>query len=415
MSGGTGSRPRIVVLSVLYPRTGQTTSGLFVRERMTRVAEHLPLVVVSPAAWFPFQAVIRRFRRHFRPMGPRCEVLDGIEVHAPRWLSVPGMLKCLDGWLLALGAYPTLRRIERAQGLDLLDAHFGYPDGYAAVLLGRWLRVPVTVTLRGNEARRAATPSGRRQLAKVVRRADRIFTVSDSLRRLALELGAREERVQVVPNGVDSRRFRPVDPVAARRAHSLPEGVPLLITVGTLVERKGFHRVIELLPRLRRRFPGLGYVVVGGPGAEGDCEAWLRRLAEERGVAEAVYFLGSIEPAELHRALSAADVFVLATSGEGWANVLLEAMACGLPVITTDVGGNAEAVYAERLGEVVPFGEAEALARALETAVTREWDREAIRRHAEANGWEQRVTVLVRALTEVAAEGRWHGAVTTDA
>lgn len=395
--------PRVVVLSQLYPRAGQETAGLFVHERMRRVARHVPLVVVAPVAWFPGQGLIRRFRPHFRPSAPAREQIDGVTVHCPRWLSVPGVLKRLDAWLLAVCVYPTLRRIRREWGCDVIDAHFGYPDGCAGVLLARWLGVRSAITLRGHEARRMQGGVGRRQMAAALRAADRVFTVSDSLRRVALAAGIAPGHVEVVPNGVDTDRFRPVEQAAARRHYRLPAVAPLLISVGTLVERKGFHRVIDILPRLRERVPGVEYVIVGGAGPEGDRTRWLRDRAAHAGVASAVHFLGPLPPTELHRALSAADLFVLATSGEGWANVFLEAMACGLPVVTTDVGGNREVVAHRELGTIVPGGDPDALVEALVEALARPWNRDGIRAHALASGWEPRVAQLVARFRTLAA------------
>jgi glycosyltransferase involved in cell wall biosynthesis len=260
----------------------------------------------------------------------------------------------------------------------------------------------VTVTLRGTEARLVRSYRGRRRVAAALRRASRIFTVSDSLRRLALEVGAEPERVAVVPNGVDTERFHPVDRDEARRALGISPDAQVLISVGTLVERKGFHRVIELLPELRERFPELVYLVVGGAGPEGDMGAELRRQAETLGVAEAVHFLGPKAPDELRGPLSAADLFVLPTRNEGWANVFLEAMACGLPVIATDVGGNREVVASPALGTIVPFGDRDALAAAVAEGLGAAWDREAIEGYARSNGWEDRVARLAAAFREVA-------------
>jgi Glycosyltransferase len=170
------------------------------------------------------------------------------------------------------------------------------------------------------------------------------------------------------------------------------------------VERKGFHRVIELLPRLLRRHPELVYLVVGGPSPEGDWSQRLRQQVSSLGLEERVRFLGPVAPRELRYPLSAADLFVLATSNEGWANVFLEAMACGLPVVTTDVGGNREVVCSDTLGIVVPFGEPEPLADALLEALEREWDREAIIAHARANSWDGRVRTLVATFERVIRE-----------
>jgi glycosyltransferase involved in cell wall biosynthesis len=114
-----------------------------------------------------------------------------------------------------------------------------------------------------------------------------------------------------------------------------------------------------------------------------------------------VHFLGALPPDELKWALSASDVFVLATRNEGWANVFLEAMACGLPVITTDVGGNAEVVCRDELGSIVPFGDADALLQALDVSLTQKWDRSAIVDYAQANQWDKRVAQLLRAYDRI--------------
>jgi glycosyltransferase involved in cell wall biosynthesis len=401
MTAGQGG-PAVAVFSQLYPHSGQPGAGLFIRERMTRVARHLPLVVVSPVPWFPLQGLVRRFRPHFRPPAPRYEERDGVAILCPRYFSVPGVLKRLDGLFMALGALRTLRRLRREGRAQVIDAHFAYPDGFAAGLLGRWTGLPVTVTLRGTEARLVRSGWGRRRVAAALRRATRVFTVSDSLRRLALAVGAAPERVAVVPNGVDTGRFHRVDRDEARRALGIGPDAPVLISVGTLVERKGFHRVIEILPGLRSQFPELVYLVVGGAGPEGDMGGELRQQAEALGVAEAVRFLGPKAPDELRGPLSAADLFVLPTRNEGWANVFLEAMACGLPVIATDVGGNREVVASPALGTIVPFGDRDALAAAVAEGLGAAWDREAIEGYARANGWEGRVERLVAAFRQLA-------------
>ena len=174
------------------------------------------------------------------------------------------------------------------------------------------------------------------------------------------------------------------------------------MSVGGLVPRKGFHRVIEVLPDLARRYPSLVYLIVGGPSAEGDNRAELESLVARLGLGERVRFLGTKAPQELSPILSAADLFVLATSNEGWANVFLEAMACGLPVVTTDVGGNREVVRDEQLGTVVPFGDAAALAGAIATALERTWDRGAIRAYAEQNSWDERIVRLTAHFRRIA-------------
>lgn len=387
-------KPHIVVVSSLFPSALQPGAGLFVRERMFRVGRRLPLTVVAPSPWFPFQGWLRRWRPGFRPGAPARETQQGLPVWYPRFFSLPGLAKRLDGLFMALGAWPRLRQLQREGRLDVIDAHFGYPDGYAATLLGRWLQVPVVITLRGTEMRHAASPSLRPLLARALQGADRVFTVSESLRQVALGLGVPPERVRVVGNGVDLERFQPGDRVAARSALRLPQAARVLVSVGGLCERKGFHRVIACLPALLAQGSDIHLLVVGGPSPEGDWTERLQVQVRELGLADRVHFTGPLPPQDLPQVLSAADVFVLATRNEGWANVFLEAMAIGLPVVTTDVGGNAEVVCGPELGRVVPFGDEAALTSALQEALDVPWNPEAIRQYAQANTWDLRVDVL---------------------
>jgi teichuronic acid biosynthesis glycosyltransferase TuaC len=397
MPGARGADPHIVVLSSLFPSSAQPTAGLFIRERMFRVGAQLPLAVVAPTPWFPLQGMLRRWKPGFRPGAPAHERQQGFDVWFPRFFSVPGALKGLDGLFMALGALPRLWQLKRAGRLSLIDAHFAYPDGYAATLLGRWLRVPVAITLRGTEQRLAKDPALAPKLGRALQRATQVFAVSESLRQVALSLGAPPDKVCVVGNGVDLKKFHPMPRAEARQelGTGLPADAPVLVSVGGLVERKGFHRVIELLPALRRQHPGLVYLVVGGPSPEGDMTSALQQQVAAAGLQDAVRFLGALPPEQLRVPLSAANVFVLATRNEGWANVFLEAMACGLPVVTTAVGGNAEVVCRAELGTVVPFGDAPRLQTALSEALHRRWDAEVIRRHAQANTWDRRVEELV--------------------
>ncbi len=389
-SGG----PHVVVLSSLFPSSRQPGAGLFVRERVFRVGQRMPLSVVSPAPWFPLQGLVSRLRPGFRPGAPRHESQQGFDVWFPRFFSVPSVLKRFDGVLMALGAYGRLKKLKAQGRLDIIDAHFAYPDGYAAGLLGRWLEVPVTITLRGTEQRHVNDPVLRLRLRNALQRADRVFAVSESLRQTALALGIDPRKTEVVGNGVDINRFQPILKQPARAALGLKPNVPVLISIGGLVERKGFHRVLECLPELRKNFPELQYLIVGGPSTEGDWTDRLKVLAHSLQLDNCVRFLGPLPSAELQKILSAADVFVLATRNEGWANVFLEAMACGLPVVTTDVGGNREVVCDATLGEVVAFGDRPQLVAAISRALVRTWDRDAIRAYAQANTWSQRIDQL---------------------
>jgi glycosyltransferase involved in cell wall biosynthesis len=397
-----GPGPRLLVLSSLFPSAEEPIAGVFIRERMTRVAALLPVTVVAPVTWFPLQGLIRRLRPHFR-LTRAVDTRDGpLQVLRPRYLSIPGPI-LLDGAAMAAAAGPVVRRIVGDGAGWIIDAHFAYPDGYAASLLARRLGVPYTITLRGTELRHSRMPAIRRRMEAALRGASRVFSVSASLRGLALELGVAPERAVVVPNGVDTTRYHPVNRELARQRLGIAPGARVLVTVGGLVRRKGYHRVIARLAEWRRRWGDIVYLAVGGASREGDDGAELRALARSAGVAEHVRFLGALPPDEIRVPLSAADVMILASSNEGWANVLLESMACGTPVVASDVGGNREVVADATVGCIFDLEDAAALDEAVGLALSRPWDRAAIVDYARRNSWDARVEQLVTEFRAVAA------------
>lgn len=402
--GGNNSDLGVVVFTSLFPHPGQPNAGLFIRERMFRVGKHLPLVVIAPVPWFPLQGVLRYWRPHFRPDAPYQEYQQDFEIYHPRFFSVPGFLKFLDGFFMALGSLSTLWQLKQRFNFQIIDAHFAYPDGYAASLLGKWFRVPVTITLRGTEARLSRNFLYRHLMNEAMARATRVFSVSDSLRKVAIKIGIPKEKILVVGNGVDLDKFCRVDRSEARRSLEIPEDIPILVSVGGLCERKGFHRVIECLPGLRKTYPDIQFLIAGGASAEGDWTERLKQQVSESGLEEHVRFLGIVSPDRLKILLSAGDLFVLATRNEGWANVFLEAMACGLPVVTTDVGGNAEVVCNIELGKLVPFNDQQALDAAIDNALKSNWNQEKIIDYAHKNSWDQRVAVLVEEFTKISAQ-----------
>ncbi len=387
--------PHILVVSSLFPSQQQSGAGLFIRERMFRVGQHLPLTVVSPVPWFPFQGLLRKFYPNYRPVKPYNETMLGIEVYRPRFCSVPMLFRHWDGFFMAVSIGFLVRRLKSQGKVDILDAHFAYPDGYAASLVGQWFNLPVTITLRGTEVGHSKQAKLRPRLLTALQRADHVFAVADSLKQHMINLGADGNKITVVGNGVDTDLFYAIESQQARVIYQLPNNAKVLISVGGLTERKGFHRVIACFPELLKTYPNLHYLVVGGASPEGDWDAKLKALVTELSLENHVHFLGFIAPNQLYQALSAADVFVLSTRNEGWANVFLEAMACGLPVVTTDVGGNAEVVNHESLGRIVTFEDHAQLVQAIKQALAKDWDKQAIIQYAKHNSWQSRIELLL--------------------
>jgi len=387
------SEPKLLVFSSLFPSQVRPNAGVFIRERMFRVGKYIPIIVVSPVPWFPFQEIIRYWCPQFRPQPSCYEEQEGVQVYYPRFFSIPGLLKSCDGFFMAVGALPTLLKLKKK--FTIIDAHFAYPDGYAATLLGKWLNKPVTITLRGTEVPLAKIPGRKEKLLTALVYATQVFSVSDSLKQFVVSLGANGDKIQVIGNGIDVIKFQPIAKSTARAALSISEGAMVLVSVGALVDRKGFHRVIDLLPELVSHYPNLIYLIVGGDSPEGNIRIKLERQVEVLNLKKHVRFLGAYSSDQLKVPLSAANLFVLATANEGWANVFLEAMACGLPVITTDVGGNKEVIVNSELGTVVPFADSQRLLSAISNGLDKSWNIPLILKYAQNNAWDYRVKILV--------------------
>ena len=375
MRSASEPRLRVLLFSTVFPNAAQPHHGVFVRERLRGYPEDVEVRVVAPIPWFPF---VSGLRPGFRPDVPRQESQEGIPVLHPRFLSFPGLLKCLDGILMFLCALPALLRLRRAFRFQVIDAHFVYPEGLAAALAGIVFQVPVAITLRGMLPLLVPFRLRRPQLRFALRRASRVIAVSESLKRDAVGLGIPPEKVRVIGNGIDPAVFHPVDRTEARRSLGLPKYGPLLVSVGTLAPRKGFHLVLEAMAKLGKRWPTLRFAIVGGDGAEGAMASELRALAARLKIEDRVVFAGPRRREELAAWYSAADLFVLATAHEGCPNVVLEALACGTPVVATPVGSIPELLGSPEAGVLVER-EVEAIARGIDAALNRGWDRDRIR------------------------------------
>ena len=371
-------RLRVLVFTTVFPNPAQPTHGLFVRERIRQLAHLAEIRVVAPVAWYP----------SVRRSAPHAEVQDGLPVAHPTYWYVPRVLKILDGLMLFLSSVAAVRRLRRWFDFDLIDAHFAYPDGFAAVLLARLFRKPVCVTLRGTIIPLSADPFRRRLCDWAITRADQVIAVAENLAERARRGGVQENRLAIISNGVDLERFRPEDANLARRRLGLLPDAPLLVSVGHLSPRKGFQHVIRALPRLGKAHPGLRFAIIGGPGAEGDNGPQLRELACDLGVAERVIFAGPEPPGRVALWLAASHALVLASAFEGSPNVVLEALACGRPVVSSKVG-NVERIVPEFAGILIDDpNDVPALSAALSEALRRTWDPLRIRSCAADHGWE---------------------------
>jgi len=372
---------RIVTFSTLYPNAAQPVNGIFVENRLRHLVAggQVEARVVAPVPWFPWRHPAFGDWSAFAAV-PRREIRHGLVIEHPRFPVIPKLGMTLAPALLYAWSRAAMLRLARSWPFDLIDAHYFYPDGVAATLLARAVGRPLVITARGsdiNQIPRHALP--RAQIVWAAGQADGLVSVCAALKDRLVELGVADQAVRVLRNGVDLAGFRPRDRAAARAA--LRVAGPVIVSVGLLIERKGHHLVIEALASL----PGVTLLVVG----DGPERGRLTRLAAETGVADRVRFLGQVPHETLPEIYSAADALVLASSREGWANVLLEAMACGTPVAATDIWGSREVVATPAAGVLIAGRDAATIARAVLGLLAQPPDRAATRAYAERFSWDE--------------------------
>jgi glycosyltransferase involved in cell wall biosynthesis len=240
--------------------------------------------------------------------------------------------------------------------VDVVDAQFFFPDGPAAARIARALDLPLSIKARGSDVNYWGTKGfARRQMLQAAAQAAGLLAVSDALRREMVALGMPGEAIALHYTGLDRDLFRPLNhdrlraQLGGELGVDLPHDAPLFACVGTLTERKGHHIALRALADLSRDHPEARILLVG----KGDAEASLRDLARNLGIDQRVHLTGSVDHTLLPIILSAADAMVLPTQTEGLANAWVEAIACGTPVITCDVGGARELVTSAIAGRLV--------------------------------------------------------------
>lgn len=379
----TPPKIRSLLFSTLYPSSNRPGHGIFVETRLRHLlaSGQVDARVVAPVPWFP--STNPRFGAWSKLAStPAKETYNGIEVRHPRYALPPKVGMNIAPLMLALGARSTLRSLQREGfDFDVIDAHYYYPDGVAAALLARWFKKPLFITARGTDLNlisNFAIP--RRWIQWAASVASSSIGVSQSLVDKLISLGGDPSRTHVLRNGVDLERFHPVDQAKARNDLGLPMDRRVLLSVGHLVSIKGHDIAIQALADM----PEADLAIVG----EGPERSSLQELAHSMGVTNRIRFAGARPQTELPLWYSAADALVLCSSREGWANVLLESMACSTPVVATNVGGTAEALSAPEAGVLMQDRSPAGLVAAVDKLFASYPERKMVRQFAEQFDWQ---------------------------
>ena len=374
---------RILTITSLFPSSVQPDHGIFVYRRVAAMAEIQgnETEVIAPVPFVPH--LLKAGGRGVFARIPPVESIGGLHVHHPRYALLPKVSMPLHGLLMNLGIGQTARRLHREKPFDCIDAHYVYPDGMAAVLLAKSLRLPVVVSARGTDLNLFPGFATIGPLIRwTLRNSNGVITVSSALKVRAMELGVPEEKIQVIGNGIDSKLFYTTDRSEARRALGIPDDSRVLVSVASLRESKGHDLVIAALAKIASRQPALKLYLVG----EGDYRKGIQELIDKWSLRGRVSLMGNRRNEQIRLWLNAADLSILASASEGWPNVVLESLACGTPMVATRVGQIPEILSSGDFGILVDRN-VESLASAIESGLARKWDRIALQNFAHGRPW----------------------------
>jgi teichuronic acid biosynthesis glycosyltransferase TuaC len=370
----------LLVITNLYPNPVEPRRCTYNEWQFKALAAIMPMTVVCPVSWTQ--------RLRYRSQGrlaalEGCREWDGIPVRYPTYYFVPKVLAWLRGWMMTLSILRECKRVLRGRSPKAVLGAFAFPDGFAAVAIGRMAGLPAVIKVVGSDVDSLDEGGLRRRLSLWgLRRANAIVSVAPYLKDKLVEHGIAADKVSVVYNGVDSEVFRPRDPLSARAELGLAAQQRTVLFVGRLDRDKGFAELLsaEVIAACERN--GAQIAIIG----EGAYGASLHQQVAARSLQDRVRLLGLMNPAQIATWMGAADCLCLPSYHEGQPNVILEALSCGLPVVATRVGGIPEVVGPHN-GVLVEPHRPDDLARGIQAALGRTWDRGGIHASCPAKSW----------------------------
>ena len=369
---------KILALSYLFPNSLNPEYGIFVYNRLKAVALHCDLRVIVPLQWFPFLSRLRRSpSSNDSGIGKieRFQYVDGIHVFYPRFFSIPLIFKWIDSFSYFISILPIISRLRTTDkfDFDIIDIHWTYPDILSGYLLSKIFRKKYIVTIRGMEALYTEKKDFRRFILNFcLKRANKIVVLSYDLKIMVEKVGVKKEKIATILNGVDLNKFTYIEKKNACNKLGFDPAKIILLSIGRLTKQKGHHQLLKVLPSLSEKY-NVELHIIGGVNPEQDYSGELKGLVAHLGLNN-VYFHNNVQHENLAYWYAAADLFCLATYGEGCPNVVLEALACGCPCVVSDVGAVSDLLTDGVNGFVVRMDDCN-WQKYIEKALQCKWDR----------------------------------------
>lgn len=365
---------KVLIISNLFPNKMEPNKAMFNKQQFGELSKLCELKIVAPLPYLKYS------------LGevPKKEIIDDIEVYHPRYLVIPKVLRSLYGVFYFLGVIGRVREIYRSFKFDVILSSWVYPDGFGSALIARIFRKPFIIKVHGTDVNVLTQYFLRREMILYTfKRADMIIAVSKALKEKIISLGIPEEKIQLISNGVDTDLFRPIQKKACRDKLGLPLDKRIVLYIGNLEKVKG----IDLLVDAMKYLPGDIELAVIGTGP-------LRNRLRS---AKRISFYGSRSHSEIPLWMNACDVFCLPSRNEGCPNVILEAMACGVPIVASRTGGIPELIKSEKSGILVSPGNLAELSEGIHRALEIKWERESVENYS----WKENAGKVFKELESV--------------
>lgn len=399
MSADAAPRPlHVLSLATLFPDATRPNFGIFVERSLAALSRQpdVDLTIVAPLGIPPWPLSLNRRYAALRSL-PAQESWHGLTVLRPRFTLIPRLGARTNAAAIARAVLPIARSLQAQGRLDVIDAQFFHPDGPAAHRLARALGLPFSVKARGADISLwTHRPDTGPPILAAAQAAQGLLAVGEALKADMVAAGMPSTKIRVHHTGVDASRFRPLDRAAARAEWGVEGEAPVILTVGAVIPRKGQALVIDAMRHLP---PDTIYLMAGS----GDDSRRLTALAAAQGMAARVRLLGPIANDRLPSLYNAADAMVLPSASEGLANAWVEALACGTPLVLSDIPPAHELIDGPDAGRIAAR-EPTALADALRAVLAAPRNRQALaaRTHARFD-WDRNGAELAAHLRSVAA------------
>ncbi|MBT3257921.1 MAG: glycosyltransferase [Deltaproteobacteria bacterium] len=357
--------------------------------------------IIAPLPWVPFFMKRVGEKKFVHSNVPSQEYWGGLTVHHPRYMVIPRAMGFMHPVFMFTPLFSLIKRLDKKEPIDLINAHWLFPDGVATAWVAQKLGKPLILTGLGCDINYyPSLPFRKQQIKKALELANLISVKGSELKQKILHMGIQEHKVIVIPNGLDLKRFRIMDRKEARRRLDLQEDGRILLFVGSLDQVKGCQYLIEAFKGMADNLEYLPHLIVVGDGPQQEALLFqTRRL----GIADRVSFVGKRPHDEIPLWMNAANVFCLPSIREGRPNVLMEALACGTSAVASNVGSVPEIIHKEN-GRIAGVADPKNLCRQLIVCLNQGWDRESIRKTVGNYTWEDCAKHYIRAYQQAVSE-----------